>query len=153
MSSQALFSSLLRPVVLQVLRAAGFQAARPAVVDTLVDFTARYLILLGETTASYSLANHNDLIPTVLDVRLALQDVGALRPQVSAVEEHFRDAEDMRGVEAFLTWARGDVNKEIRRIAGLTPSNGEAVTLEAGEELEDFLSGNSHLNIFSFSPR
>ena len=137
--------------MLQVLRAAGFQAARPAVVDTLVDFTARYLILLGETTASYSMANHNDLTPTILDVRLALQDVGALRPQVSTVEEYFRDAEDMRGVEAFLTWAKGDVNKEIRRIAGLTPSNGEVATLEAGEEREDFLTGNSHLNFWSFS--
>lgn len=148
MSSQALYSSLLRPIVLQVLRAAGFQAARPVVVDILVDLTARYLILLGQTTASYSLANHGDLTPTILDVRSALQDVGALRPQISSMEEQFRGAEDMRGIEAFLAWAQGDVNKEIRRIAGLLPSDGDVGTLEAGEEREDFLTGN----LTPFSP-
>lgn len=142
MSSHELYTSLLRPTVLQILRAAGFQAARPAVIDSLVDLTVRYLVLLGQKTASHSIANHGDLTPTILDVRSALQDVGALRPQISIMEEHFRGAEDMRGVEAFLAWARGDVHKEIRRIAGLIPSQGEVVTIEAGEEREDFLTGN-----------
>lgn len=128
MSSHELHTSLIRPTVLHILRAAGFQAARPAVVDTLVDLTARYLILLGQTTASHALENRNDLIPTIADVRMALQDVGALQPQISATEEQYRGAEDMRGVEAFLAWARGDINKEIRRIAGLIPSQGYVIS-------------------------
>ena len=148
MSSNALYGSLLRPIVLQILRAAGFQAARPAVVDTLVDLTIRYLMLLGQATASYSMENHNDLTPTILDVRSALQDVGALRPQINNVEEYFRGAEDMRGIEAFLAWIRGDVNKEIRRIAGLIPSEGEVVTLDAGEAREDFLTGDTISSYF-----
>ena len=141
MSSHELYSSLLRPTVIQILRAAGFQATRPAVLDTVVDVAVRYLLLLGQKTASYSLASHDDLIPTVSDVRAALQDVGAFRPQISAMEEQYRGTEDMRGVEAFLAWAMGDVNKEIRRIAGLVPSEGEVVALEPGEERQDFLSG------------
>ena len=142
MSCHDLHTALLRPSVIHILRAAGFQAARPTVVDTVVDLAARYLIMLGQTTACYSLENHNDLTPTVTDVRSALQDAGALQPQISTMEEQYRGAEDMRGIEAFLTWAKGDVNKDIRRIAGLIPSEGEVVALEAGELREDFLTGN-----------
>ena len=148
MSSHELHTSLLRPTVLHILRAAGFQAARPAVVDTFVDLAARYLTLLGESTASHSLENHSDLCPTIADVRSALQDVGALQPQISVTEEQYKGVEDMRGVEAFLAWAKGDINKMIRRVAGLIPADGAAVALEAGELREDFLTGSprySHL--------
>lgn len=142
MSSHELHTSLLRPTVLHILRAAGFQAARPAAVDAVVDLAARYLTLLGETTASHSMENHSDLCPTIADVRSALQDVGALQPQISIMEEQYRGVEDVRGVEAFLAWAKGDVNKLIRQVAGLIPAEGEAVALEAGEPREDFLTGS-----------
>ena len=142
MSSRELHTSLLRPPVLHILRATGFQAAHPAVVDTLVDLAARYLILLGQTTATYSFENHGDLTPTIADVRSAMQEVGALQPQISVLEEHYRGVEDMRGVEAFHAWAKGDVNKLIRKIAGLIPAEGSVVALEAGELREDFLTGS-----------
>lgn len=140
MSSHALYTSLLRPPVLHILRAAGFQSTKPAVLDTLVDLAARYLVLLANTTASHALINHNDLTPTITDVRMALQDVGALRPQRSVMEEQCRGEEDLRGVEAFLNWIMGDVNKEIRRIAGLA-TEGEVVDVNVLGENEDFLAG------------
>ncbi|KAI9727209.1 MAG: hypothetical protein M1834_008469 [Cirrosporium novae-zelandiae] len=140
-SPRDLFNSLLRPPVLHILRAAGFHAIRPAVLDTLVDLTARYLILLAENTASHALSAHNDSIPDISDVRAALQDVGAIRPQLSAMEEEMTGEEDLRGVEVFLTWMRGDANKEIRRIAGLIATKGEVGADEA--ELEDYLTGTN----------
>lgn len=141
MSSHALYTSLLRPPVLHILRAAGFQSTKPAVLDTIVDLTARYLVLLASTTASHALINHNDLTPTFTDVRMALEDVGALRPQRSAMEEQCRGEEDMRGVESFLQWMMGDMNKEIRRIAGLAATEGEVVDVNVLGENEDFLTG------------
>ena len=141
MSSHALYSSLLRPPILHILRAAGFHAIRTAVLDTLVDLTSRYLILLAQKTAAHAMTNHNELTPTIIDVRLALQDVGALRPEISIMEEQCKGEEDMRGIDAFIKWLTGDGNREIRRIAGLAPSEGEIVALEASEQREDFLTG------------
>ena len=141
MSSSDLYVSLLRPPVLHILRACGFQAARPAAVDTLIDLAARYLILVATKSSEYAWSNHNDPSPDITDVRMALQDVGALRPEVSVMEEQLAFDDDMRGLDAFLAWIRGDVNKEIRRIAGLERTEGDMVDVEVGAEREDFLTG------------
>lgn len=147
MSSSAFYNSLLRPPVLHILRAAGFTTTRPAVLDTVVDLAARYLTLLATKTASHALANHKDPTPTITDVRMALQDVGALWPQMSTMEEQCRDEEDLRGVEAFVGWMKGEGNHEIRRIAGLAVTPGEALDMAALEEREDFLTGLPNLSI------
>ncbi|MCJ1379738.1 hypothetical protein MMC17_002841 [Xylographa soralifera] len=139
MSPNALQDSLLRPSVLHVLRAAGFNATRPAALDTLVDLAARYIVLLASQTASHAFANHNDVVPTAMDVRMALQDVGALRPQIGIMEEQSREEEDARGMDAFLKWMTGDESQEIRRIAGMAGSEGD-VDVEVGSEREDFLT-------------
>lgn len=141
MSTQALYSSLLRPPILHILRAAGFHATRPAVLDTLVDLTARYIMLLGSATASNAISNHNDACPDITDLRMALQQVGAFVPQMDAMEEQWNGEEDMRGLEAFLEWVKGDANKEIRRVAGLAPTEGEVVDAELLGQREDFLTG------------
>ena len=144
MSSRDLHIALLRPPVLQILRAAGFTATRSAVLDTVVDLASRYLTLLATKTASFAQSNHNDLTPTIVDTRMALQDVGALWPQISIMEEQVRGEEDMRGVERFIEWIRGEANQEIRRIAGLTPSDGDLIGTEE-EEKVDFLTGQFSL--------
>lgn len=124
-STQTLHRQLLSPPVLDILRAAGFTRARPAVLDTVVDLTYRYLNLLSTHTAVHAQARcagtADEPEITITDIRKALQDVGALHPQLSELEELARGEEDMRGVEAFLEWASGDVNAEIRRIAGMSP--------------------------------
>ncbi|MCJ1249151.1 hypothetical protein MMC30_006374 [Trapelia coarctata] len=139
MSTSTLQNSLLRPPILHILRAAGFQASRQAAVDSLVDIASRYLCLLASQTATHAFINHNDLIPTVTDVRMALEDVGALSPQIGAMEEQSIGEEDTRGMNAFLKWMMGSENKEIRRIAELSGAEGE-VDIEAGAEKEDYLT-------------
>lgn len=149
MSSQALYSTLLRPSILHILRAAGFHATRPAVLDTLVDLASRYLILLAQKTAAHALLNQQELTPTILDVRMALQDVGALQPQQSIMEEQCLGEEDMRGIEAFVGWMKGEGNREIRRVAGLIPSKAEkkaeSLSLDPAEPREDFLTSMFHV--------
>lgn len=151
MTSADLQTALLRPAVLQILRAAGFGYARPAVVDTVTDLAARYLILLATSTAQNAFNTHNSHVPTIQDVRLALSQAGALVPQMSTVEEGLKDDveiegvlvpfEDLRGVEGFVNWAHGPVNKGIRRIAGFG-DDANVEEIAAGlDEQEDYLTG------------
>jgi transcription initiation factor TFIID subunit 3 len=82
--------------------------------DSLTDLAARYLSLLCERTASHATHNNGDSADfTVVDVRLALQDVGALLPQTVAVAEDWRGEEDLRGVEEFVEWFTGQRMKEM----------------------------------------
>lgn len=145
LDTQSMHRQLLRPPVLDILRATGFSRARPAVLDTVIDLTHRYLALLSTRTALQAQARccytgnntttatgEDEPEITVTDVRKALQDVGALHPQLSELEELARGGEeDMRGVDAFLDWARGDVNAEIRRIAGMHNAAALSATSDA----------------------
>ncbi|KAI9702022.1 MAG: hypothetical protein M1836_001366 [Candelina mexicana] len=140
MSPQALQMALLRPAVLHILRAAGFHSMRPSVLDAVVDICARYMLLLADKTAAHALNNHNDLRPEIIDLRMAMQDCSALVPQKSAMEEEWERMEDMRGVEAFIEWARGPENKEIRRTAGLAKEAGTATDVNAPGPKEDYLT-------------
>ena len=150
MSNQGLHHSFLRPPILQILRAAGFHSTRPSVLETVVDLTARYLLLLASTTASYSTNNVHFPEPQLEDLCMAMQDCGVFRPQTTATEEEWLGEEDMRGVNAFLDWARGDVNKEIRRIAGRA-DRGEgakdAIALDGQGGADDFITGSFHPSI------
>ncbi len=132
---QALHHSLLRPCVLHILRAAGYHSTKPSVLDTLTDLAARYMLLLAQPTATHASLNHNEpelsLEIAIQDVRMAMQDCGALAPEKTMEEQIFYGEEDTRGVDGFLAWATGQGNREIRRIA-----------LEGGEGAkEDFLTG------------
>ncbi|CAK7197522.1 hypothetical protein SEUCBS139899_000169 [Sporothrix eucalyptigena] len=107
-----LFHALLRPCILQILRAQGYHAARVSVVDAFTDLAARYMTLLCETTAHHT-AHHSTelsgLVPSVVDVRLALEDCGLLSLG--------NDVDDTRGIDEFVDWLGGARNREIRRIA------------------------------------
>lgn len=152
MTSPDLHTALLRPAVIQILRAGGFGYARPAVVDTVTDLAARYILLLASSTVRNAFNTHNTSIPTIQDVRLALNEAGALVPQMSSAEESLRDDveidgvkvpfEDLRGVEAFVNWAHGPVNKEIRRIAGFGDDSNVEEIAAGLDEQEDYLSGS-----------
>ena len=143
MSPNDLHLALLRPAIIHILRAQGFQAARPAAVDTLVDLAARYLLLVATKTAAMAWSNHGDPEPEVTDVRMALEAVGLLRPAHSALEDQFSDDDDMRGVEGFVGWMRSDANREIMRIAGMVGTESQAAGLEG--EREDYLTGTEGL--------
>ncbi|GAB7343637.1 hypothetical protein MBLNU457_1631t1 [Dothideomycetes sp. NU457] len=169
MSSQQLHTSLLRTPVAQILRAAGFNSTKPSVLDTVVDITERYLLLLASTTAAHAQSNHNSPQPTITDVRMALTDCGVLLPTITSAEEEWkerfrrpyedfddlpygatrrekelkkREEEDTGDVREFTQWITGDRNKEIRRIAGMLPETGAGVGV--GGEMqalpEDYLT-------------
>jgi transcription initiation factor TFIID subunit 3 len=164
MSTNDLFQTLLRPAVLHILRAAGFNGAKPSVVDTLVDLTARYLTLLASRTAYNAYSNHNDLDPDISDVRMALQDCGLLTPSMTAAEEVWkemlrkpleeyddesgarakeekrREVEDTLDVNTFIDWIRGPQHEEIRRVAGVLKNPLTAAEQLDAVEMDDYLS-------------
>jgi transcription initiation factor TFIID subunit 3 len=89
------------------------------------------MYLLAQSTASHASINHTELEISILDVRMAMQDCGALAPEKVLEEQLFDGEEDTRGMESFLAWATGVGNREIRRIA-----------LEGGDGTkEDYLTG------------
>ncbi|KAK0392472.1 hypothetical protein NLU13_1967 [Sarocladium strictum] len=113
----SLFHALLRPTILQILRATGYHSTRPAVLDSVTDLAARYLSLLCENTARHAVHNHGDSADfDVVDVRLALQDAGALLPQKVGPEEEWTGEEDLRGVEEFVRWFAGQRMKEMMAV-------------------------------------
>ncbi|KAI9714049.1 MAG: hypothetical protein M1820_000779 [Bogoriella megaspora] len=160
---QALHNALLRPPILHILRAAGFHSLRPSVLDTLADITARYIALLGSTTAFHADGHSSLSSPSISDVRLALQDCGVLVPSLTAAEEAWRealrkplelypeehgirqkeaslrDAEDTEDVRLFEKWALGEGNREIRRIAGVLAEERDGELGMEGRR-EDYLS-------------
>lgn len=140
MSSSNLHNALLRPPIIQTLRAAGFHSTRPSVLDTLTDLTSRYIMFLANSTASHAANAHPiDPAPSLEDIYQALQDAGALQPQMREWEEDWAGIEDLRGLEGFLSWFSGPVNREIRRIAGLIPSEGDMIGPDELEK-EDYLT-------------
>jgi transcription initiation factor TFIID subunit 3 len=151
MSSINFQNALMRPAVLQILRAAGFHNASVAALDVMTDLAIRYLLLLASTTAEYAFNNHDDDVPTIQDVRMALLEVGALRPQMSVLEERAKGSvkvdgqsvpfEDMRGVDGFLKWAKGPSNREIRRVAGLPTGSADVLDVGVLDEREDYVTG------------
>lgn len=141
MSTSSFHAALLRTPVIQILRAAGFHSSKASVLDTLTDLTARYLQQLAQHASFYAQHNHGEKIPDVTDVRLAMMAMGTLRPQISAMEDDWRDEEDMRGIENFVSWAMGDGAKEIRRVAGMIRTQGEVIDVDGLEGNEDFLAG------------
>ncbi|KAL2158486.1 hypothetical protein VTH06DRAFT_4253 [Thermothelomyces fergusii] len=151
-----LFHALLRPAVLQILRATGYHAAKTSVIDSVTDLAARYFLHICHLTAVFATHNNEGLppspspsppppggggaapsaaeanpavpAPTVVDVRMALQRAGALLPERIAEEQEYVGEEDTRGVDSFIAWAMGPVNREIARIA-----------LDGNDEAADYL--------------
>ena len=96
------------------------------------------MYLLAQSTATHAALNDHELEISIEDVRMAMQDCGALAPE-TVLENDDQDVdaeEDMSGVDKFLAWATGKANKEIRRIA-----------LEGGDGKEDYLTGLSRCRV------
>lgn len=112
------FHALLRPPIIQILRAAGYHASKPSVVDALTDMAAKYMMTMATRTVNYAMTVDSTTQVDVKHVRMAMQDLGALIPTMM-IEDEFElpEGEDIRGVESFVEWAMGKENKEIRRVA------------------------------------
>lgn len=142
-ASPAVFHALLRPAIIQVLRATGFHSAKPAVIDSLTDLAARYLEILCNQT-SHNAADRalneaylGEAEPGIVDVRVALQEIGAFMPERDWEEQDFAEVEDTRGVEDFVAWAKGPRTEQMKRVA-----------LDGSEEgVADYLSGMLSLKV------
>ena len=163
MSERLLHHALLRPAIIQILRAQGFSGAKPSVVDTLTDVAAKYIFLLATRSLEHAHTSHIDAHPDITDVRMAMTDCGILQPSTTATEEIWtellrkpidelpdrnqlrrreaamRDEEDTEDVAAFVNWFRSNACREITRVAGLLP---EDDTLAEGEKTkpQDYLT-------------
>lgn len=130
----SMFHAFLRPSILQILRATGYHSTRPAVLDTLTDIAARYLTLLCEKTASNAMNNHGDAGDyDIVDVRMALQEVGALLPEKVETEQVWKGEEDMRGVDDFIQWFTGSRMKEMMEM-GSGDTESDATDYLAGKK-------------------
>jgi transcription initiation factor TFIID subunit 3 len=118
LTASALHASLLRAPLLQILRANGYHATSPGVLDALTSITTSYMKSLA-TTVSELTASHYKSSPGVHEVRLALEQLGAFAPSKTAIEQWIEDEEDTRGVHAFIAWCMGEVAKADRRMAGI----------------------------------
>lgn len=134
---------------MHALRAAGFHSTKPSVLDTVVNLAERHILLLASTTAQHAWSTHNDPIPTITDVRMALADCGVLIPYSDASEESWkekmrkplrevadvpkagkarmtaekrkRNEEDTKDVRDFTKWYDSSQYREIKRVAGIIP--------------------------------
>ncbi|KAF2773433.1 hypothetical protein EJ03DRAFT_249236, partial [Teratosphaeria nubilosa] len=142
--SHDLHRALLRPAIIHILRAAGYHSTKPSVLETLINIAERYLMLLASTTAAHANLSHNDSIPGITDVRMALTDCGVLLPAEGGAEEEWKEI--MRDIRRFKKWLDGSENREIRRVAGMAPDTSAtgampAVGVGGGlVQAEDFLT-------------
>lgn len=155
-----LHRALLRPAIIHLLRGAGFHSTKPSVLDTLTNLAERHLLLLASTAAQHAMLSHNDPIPTVSDVRLALAAAGVLHPLTDPSEEAWRermrkplaeiadvpqggrargaaqkrrrDDEDTRDVREFTRWFDSAPHREARRVAGMLPENASGAAVAGG---------------------
>ncbi|KAI1422672.1 hypothetical protein F5Y12DRAFT_603927 [Xylaria sp. FL1777] len=155
--------ALLRPAILQILRAQGYYASTASTIDCLTELAGQQLYNISKRTAEHATLN-NYLgppgTPDVVDVRLALEDCGALWPNADPAPSAKRrrlslslslgdaadgdddalhgydndEVEDTRGVDEFIRWATGRKNLRIRKIAGVVAPPG---AIAAGAEGED----------------
>ncbi|KAI1131674.1 hypothetical protein F5Y10DRAFT_43579 [Nemania abortiva] len=149
--------ALLRPAILQILRAQGYYASTPGTIDCLTEIAGQYLYTIAKRTAENATTN-NYLgppgTPDVVDVRLALEDCGALPSSVTptppakrrrlshadamdsdgTLHEYDDEVEDTSGVDEFIRWAMGRKNQRIRKVAGVVAPPG---VIAAGAEGED----------------
>ncbi|KAI0890649.1 uncharacterized protein GGS22DRAFT_151501 [Annulohypoxylon maeteangense] len=137
--------ALLRPVILQIMRAQGYHSSTPATVDAFTSLTVKYMMAISRQTAQYANVMDEDgvsCVPDIVDVRMALEDCGALKPEKDFTEQLFAGQEDTRGVDNFIEWATGPKNLRIRKVAGLDKPTVGDTEMEGAEELRetDYLS-------------
>ncbi|KAL7628713.1 hypothetical protein AAE478_000228 [Parahypoxylon ruwenzoriense] len=144
-TTSGLYHALLRPAILQILRAQGYYTSTPGTIDALTELASNYLAIIAQRTAIHAGSNNEfgyPGIPGLVDVRLALEDCSALWPDREFVAQELAGQEDTRGVDDFIRWATGKKNQRIRKVAGLDkPAVGE-VDVEGLEEQRetDYLS-------------
>ena len=158
-TTSEIYHALLRPAILQILRAQGYYSSTPGTIDTLTELAGAYMTTISRQTAAHA-ARNNGLGPeaSVVDVRMALEDCGALWPRrdfsaqelagggAGGSDSEGGEEEDTRGVDEFIRWAKGKKNLRIRKVAGLDKPSVTSEDNEVEERETDYLSGrHTHL--------
>ncbi len=158
-TASEIYHALLRPAILQILRAQGYYSSTAGTVDTLTELAGSYMAVIAGQTARHA-GQNNDFspCPTIVDVRMALEDCGALLPQRDIAAPglgYEEEEEDTRGVDDFINWAKGKKNQRIRKVAGLHRPVVVGEENEAEERETDYLSGMYPPSVYSgiFLPR
>lgn len=146
LNAYELHHALLRPVVLQIMRAQGYHSSTPATVDAFTSLVAKYMMTISYRVAKIAVSrdeNGISCIPDITDVRMALEDCGAFMPNKEFTEQIYYGKEDTRGVDSFIQWAMGPKNARIRKVAGLDKPTAGVPEIEGAEEPKetDYLSG------------
>ncbi|KAI0896951.1 hypothetical protein F4806DRAFT_415701 [Annulohypoxylon nitens] len=145
LNAYELHHALLRPVVLQIMRAQGYHSSTPATVDAFTSLVAKYMMTISHRVAKIAVSrdeNGISCIPDITDVRMALEDCGAFMPNKEFTEQIYYGKEDTRGVDSFIQWAMGPKNARIRKVAGLDKPTAGVPEIEGAEEPKetDYLS-------------
>lgn len=138
-TSTQFYHALLRPTVLQILRAQGYYSCTPAVLDVVTDLVARHLMALCEQTARNSENLPWPTQPTIVEVRKALEESGVFGPIRTHTAEQWATKEDTSGVDSFISWAKGEKNRKIRKVAGALQEQND-LDEAADEPVTDYLS-------------
>lgn len=78
--------------------------------------------------------NHGDAEDyDIVDVRMALQEAGALLPERTETEQLWKGEEDLRGVEEFIEWFSGTRMKEMMEM-GSGDTESDATDYLAGKK-------------------
>lgn len=143
------FHALLRPAILQILRAQGYYACSPAVIDNVTELAGRHLTELADRTARFMETNSEaTLQPTISDVRMAMEQCGVFTQTRMHTSQVWAGEEDMKGVEDFISWAEGPKNAKIRRVAQAISEPTGLEDADATEEpANNYLAGKSLLPI------
>lgn len=152
-SAAEIHHALLRPVILQILRAQGYYTSTPRTIDTLTELAGNYITAISKQVVYHAADNNPEALePSIVDVRMALEDCGALPGSCAADQDMIDGEEGMHAVDDFIAWTMGKKNQRIRKIAGL--GTGASAPLGEGEEEveeppTDYLSGRLRLETVS----
>ena len=100
------YFALLRISILQLLKAQGFDRARPSLVDVMTDLYAKFLSLLASEVSSIAQARcDQDDTVALQDITLALENLGVVKPtNILDVYDENSELSSSRGMEKFKDW-------------------------------------------------
>lgn len=114
------YFALLRISILQLLKAQGFDRARPSLVDVMTDLYTKFLNLLASEVSSIaqSRCDQDDTV-ALQDITLALENLGIVKPtDVLDVYDENPELSSSRGMEKFKEWC-GSAQLHDARITAL----------------------------------
>ncbi|KAK9770627.1 putative Bromodomain associated domain-containing protein [Seiridium cardinale] len=141
--------ALLRPAILQILRAQGYYTCKPTVLEFFTEIVADYIFNTAVATRRAMEHNHPETPEVTLpDLRQGLEYMGAFnRDENKREDREYAGDSELRGIEQFKAWFDEKQNQRITRIAEAFAQTGlllEAPPLEEGKKIErppiDYLS-------------